>query len=279
MDHSGDQYADPVRTEEDHAVWREYLSLVGPGEHNRSWKRSAYCEGIALLAPSAERIPSLCEINRWLAAIGWQADYHSGFVRASEYAQLQARRIFPIARHIRRHRDFLHSAAPDFIHDLFGHLPMLFEEDYRDLIGAWAAKRAHVDSSPEDTAVARVQDELIAANESTERDGAAIRRLTEELRRAQQAACLRASNAGRLERFYTWCMEFGLLQQRAVGPQIIGGAVLSSYGEMTRAINGQVRFSMFQASTLDRAVNYTVYQDEMFMASSFEEYHELLERI
>jgi phenylalanine-4-hydroxylase len=279
VDHPSGQCADPARTDEDHAVWREYLSVVGPVEHNRSWKPPAYREAVAALAPNVNSIPSLMEINRWLAAVGWRAAYHSGFVRATEYAQLQAQRIFPIARGIRRQRDFLHSAAPDFVHDLFGHLPMLFEQDYRDLIEAWAARRARVESTAEDTALALAQDELIAANECTERDDAAIVRLTDNLQWAQQLACKRASHAGRLERFYTWCMEFGLLQQGPAGLQIIGGAVLSSHGEMTRAISGQVRFSMFEASTLDRAVNYTVYQEEMFMSSSFQQYRDLLECI
>lgn len=279
MEHSGDQSTDPVRTEEDHVVWREYLRLVGPGEHNLSWKRPAYCEAIALLAPNPESIPNLAEINRWLAAVDWRASYYSGFVPAREYARLQARRIFPIARSIRRQCAFLHSAAPDFIHDVFGHLPMLFEEEYGNLIESWAARRAAVDSIPEDAAVAQAQDALIAARESTVRDVSVLQELTEKLERAQRTACSRSSRAGRLERFYTWCMEFGLLCQDPKTLHIIGGAVLSSHGEMTRVINGQVRFSMLQADAVDRAVNYTVYQEEMFMASSLQQFRELLEQI
>ena len=279
MNQFSDPCAEPGRTQEDHAVWREYLRHVGPGAYHLEWKLPAYSEGISLLAPTPEKIPSLSEINSWLEKINWRAAYHSGFVPAHEYATLQARRIFPIARHIRRLRDFSHSAAPDFIHDVFGHLPMLFEPDYGNLIEAWAIKRAAVAGLAEDSDVSKVQDQLIAAMEQSERDEALIHTLTKTLERAQAAACKAGSRAGRLERFYTWAIEFGLMSRGASDLKIMGAAVLSSFGEMTRVTEGQVRFSDFQLGTLDRPVNYTIYQDEMFKVSSFQKYAEILDRI
>jgi phenylalanine-4-hydroxylase len=240
---------------------------------------STYCEAIGLLSPHAEAIPSLSEINSWLCRVGWEAIYYSGFVPATEYADLQARKIFPIARHIRKSAHFSHSAAPDFLHDLFGHLPMLFEEQYSNLIQVWAYKRMHTASEPEDVALAVAQDALIAAMEQTARDSSLVAGLTKALENAQAAACKAASRAGRLERFYTWAMEYGMMTTGWGGRKIMGAAILSSLGETQRVIGGQVRFLKMQSDTLNRPVNYTVYQDEVFETSSFPELVTILDAI
>jgi phenylalanine-4-hydroxylase len=272
-------YADPIRTAEDYGVWSEYLKFVGPGVSNLEWKFPAYCDGVSSLAPSTARIPSLKEINGWLGTINWQAVYHPGFVPALEYARLQATRTFPIARHIRKRRDFMHSPAPDFIHDVFGHLPMLFESNYEELIQAWAIKRAQAEATPEDRAVSAAQNQLIVHMEQLDRDPQITQALTSALENAQAAASEAPSLAGRLENFYTWCMEYGMVDSCRGHPKVVGGAILSSLGETRRVVNGQVTMSRFQRSTLNRPVNYAVYQDEMYSVSDFRQFHEVLDEI
>lgn len=279
MPQSIDGFADPIRTDEDHAVWREYLRVVGPGKNNQLWKFPSYCDAVKILSPREGTIPSLSEINSWLQRVNWKAIYYSGFVPATEYASLQARRIFPIARHIRKLVHFSHSSAPDFIHDVFGHLPMLFEKQYGSLINDWAHERAHAASVTDDIEVAAAQNTLISATDQVVRDEAAIAELTIVLKHAQARACNAASRAGRLERFYTWALEYGLIGDGRANLKIVGAAILSSLGETDRVTTGQVRFSRFQSNVLDKPVNYTVYQDEMFEAPSFAKLHSILKAI
>ncbi len=125
-------YSDPPRTSEDEEVWRRGLRNL-----ETLWKTTEdrffgdYLSGLDRLKISATRIPSLSDINQMLSEIGWTAVYVDGMIDDHLYHEMQSSPYFPVARRLRSLRDIDHSAAPDFIHDVIGHLPMLFEVEYR----------------------------------------------------------------------------------------------------------------------------------------------------
>lgn len=97
-------------------------------------------EGFYSLKLDSFSIPDINVINKKLSLIGWQAVYVNGFVPAGIYASMLANQIFPVSASLRSLKYFYYTAAPDLAHDILGHLPMLFVQEFRELLKKWAIK-------------------------------------------------------------------------------------------------------------------------------------------
>jgi phenylalanine-4-hydroxylase len=269
--------ADPVRTDEDKDVWMSLLQLL-----RQLWETHAhnmyqdYLSGLNFLDISVSRIPSLFDINAMLARINWSAAYVDGMVDDRLYQEMQAARIFPVARHIRRKRDLFHSAAPDFIHDVIGHLPMLFSLQYQSLINEWALRALTARPSAQDVEASRVLVALIEEREKENQSSEAIAEKTAELERLHQQTETSLSRAASFARFYAWTFEFGITRSDDGEVRIGGSAALSSPSEFKRIISGKTRLRSFGEHAITTPVNYSVVQDTMFIAKDFQEYHKVL---
>jgi phenylalanine-4-hydroxylase len=275
-----DVYTDPVWTEEDTDVWVSLLTLL-----QQIWKRyenslhPLYLLGLRRLDIATSRIPSLSEINGMLASIGWSAAYVDGMVNDRLYQEMQASRVFPVARHIRQKRDLYHSAAPDFIHDVIGHLPMLFSPQYQSLLNEWALRALTARPDANDVQVSRALAALIAEREKKSPDLEVIAERTDFLQQLHLETSASPSRAARFARFYAWAIEFGVTLDETGSIKINGSAALSSPGEFERMISGKVRLRPFASCAITSPVNYSVVQDTMFVAKDFFEYQEVLASI
>jgi phenylalanine-4-hydroxylase len=275
-----DVYTDPVWTEEDRDVWMSLLTLL-----QQIWKRYEnslhpdYLSGLRCLDISTSRIPSLSEINGMLASIGWSAAYVDGMVNDRLYQEMQASKVFPVARHIRQKRDLYHSAAPDFIHDVIGHLPMLFSPQYQSLLNDWALRALTAPPDANDVQVSRALAALIEEREKKSPDLEVIAERTAFLQQLHLETSASPSRAARFARFYAWAIEFGVTLDKAGSIKINGSAALSSPGEFERMISGKVRLQPFVSCAITSPVNYSVVQDTMFVARDFSEYQEVLANI
>jgi phenylalanine-4-hydroxylase len=252
-------------------VWRRALTALTVLEGAAAWRPDVYSLRLSELADISPVPPSPEQLNIWLAPTGWRVEPVDGYVEVRTYQEFHQRRVFPICRRMRRMRDLEHSPTPDFFHDVVGHLPMLFDGRYRDLLLEWAELGAGVSPSPEDHAVARSLERLNAARERDDVDVAEVAEATAALDEAHRRSAANASRYSRFETFYTWAVEYGLvrLQGRL---QLIGAAVLSSAGELRRLANGDVAFGGFAREGVGRLVNYTNYQSRMFVAEGYDEY-------
>lgn len=274
-------YAEPVRTAEDKEVWSRivrHLEMLWKTDEKRFFVD--YLSGLERLKISASRIPVLSEINRMLSQIGWSAVYVDGMVDDHLYHEMQAARIFPVARRLRRLRDLDHSAAPDFVHDVLGHLPMLFTAHYRFLVREWAQRAMASPREALDAEISNALAALIAEHESGVLDPAMIDKKTGELRELhRQARSRNPSLAARFARFYAWAIEFGIITDGKDRLQISGSASLSSPGELRKIFNGETRLVSFVDNALDTPVDYTTPQNTMFFVSQFSEYRSVLRSI
>jgi phenylalanine-4-hydroxylase len=271
---------DPVRTEEDQEVWGTLVRILG--ELWRSREPSFYPDylfGIGNLNISSARIPSLSEVNQMLSAINWSAVYVDGMVEDHLYQEMQAAHIFPVARHIRRKRDIFHSAAPDFIHDVVGHLPMLFSAAYKDLLEDWAHRAVEARPDPRDAEISKALAELIEEREKDCPDPGAIEAKTAVLSNLHNQANTSPSRAARFARFYAWAIEFGITAGPEGSVRISGSAALSSPEEFNRIVSGQTRLLPFVENAIECPVNYAAVQHTMFIANDFSEYHDVLAEI
>ena len=85
-----------------------------------------------------ERIPRFEEINERLRkATGWEIVGVPGLIPEVPFFSLLAQRKFPVTDWIRKPEEFEYIVEPDIFHDLFGHVPLLFNPVIADFIQAY----------------------------------------------------------------------------------------------------------------------------------------------
>ena len=97
-----------------------------------------------------ERIPRFDAISeRLMKATGWQIVGVPGLIPEEAFFALLAARKFPVTDWIRKPEEFDYVVEPDVFHDLFGHVPLLFNPvfaDYMQAYGAGGLKASRLDA-------------------------------------------------------------------------------------------------------------------------------------
>jgi phenylalanine-4-hydroxylase len=87
-----------------------------------------------------ERIPLFDDISeRLMKATGWQIVGVPGLIPEEAFFALLAKRRFPVTDWIRKPEEFDYVVEPDVFHDLFGHVPLLFDPTFADYMQAYGA--------------------------------------------------------------------------------------------------------------------------------------------
>ncbi len=98
-----------------------------------------------------ERIPRFDEVSeRLMKATGWQIVGVPGLIPEEAFFALLAARKFPVTDWIRKPEEFDYVVEPDVFHDLFGHVPLLFNPvfaDYMQAYGAGGLKASRLDAT------------------------------------------------------------------------------------------------------------------------------------
>ena len=97
-----------------------------------------------------EQIPRFDDISeRLMQATGWQIVGVPGLIPEEAFFALLAERRFPVTDWIRTPAEFDYVVEPDIFHDLFGHVPLLFNPvfaDYMQAYGAGGLKASRLDA-------------------------------------------------------------------------------------------------------------------------------------
>lgn len=97
-----------------------------------------------------ERIPHFDAISeRLMQATGWQIVGVPGLIPEEAFFALLAERRFPVTDWIRKPEEFDYVVEPDIFHDLFGHVPLLFDPvfaDYMQAYGRGGLKASRLDA-------------------------------------------------------------------------------------------------------------------------------------
>ena len=97
-----------------------------------------------------ERIPRFEAISeRLMKATAWQIVGVPGLIPEEAFFALLAARKFPVTDWIRKPVEFDYVVEPDVFHDLFGHVPLLFNPvfaDYMQAYGAGGLKASRLDA-------------------------------------------------------------------------------------------------------------------------------------
>lgn len=101
------------------------------------------CDAFIKALPSLgarERIPRFEEINERLKpATGWELVAVPGLIPERPFFELLAHRRFPVTDWIRQPEEFDYIVEPDVFHDLFGHVPLLFDPVFADYVQRYGA--------------------------------------------------------------------------------------------------------------------------------------------
>ena len=97
-----------------------------------------------------DRIPHFDTISeRLIKATGWQVVSVPGLIPEEAFFALLAARKFPVTDWLRKPEEFDYIVEPDVFHDLFGHVPLLFNPmfaDYMQAYGAGGLKASRLDA-------------------------------------------------------------------------------------------------------------------------------------
>lgn len=119
-------------TAADHDTYRrlyERQSAMLPGLAARAFIDALPSLGVR------ERIPRFEEINERLRpATGWEIVAVPGLIPERPFFDLLAHRRFPVTDWIRTPQEFDYIVEPDVFHDLFGHVPLLFDPVFADYV-------------------------------------------------------------------------------------------------------------------------------------------------
>jgi phenylalanine-4-hydroxylase len=101
------------------------------------------CDAFIEALPSLgvrDRIPRFEEINERLKpATGWEIVAVPGLIPERPFFDLLAHRRFPVTDWIRTPEEFDYIVEPDVFHDLFGHVPLLFNPVFADYVQRYGA--------------------------------------------------------------------------------------------------------------------------------------------
>jgi len=99
----------------------------------------AFIEALPSLG-ARDRIPRFQDINERLKpATGWELVAVPGLIPERPFFDLLANRRFPVTDWIRTPDEFDYVVEPDVFHDLFGHVPLLFNPVFADYVQRYGA--------------------------------------------------------------------------------------------------------------------------------------------
>jgi phenylalanine-4-hydroxylase len=108
-----------------------------------------FIDAVAQLG-TPERIPRFEDVSQRLRkATGWEVVGVPGLIPEEAFFSLLAQRRFPVTHWIRTPEEFDYVVEPDVFHDLFGHVPLLFNPvfaDYMQAYGAGGLKASRLDA-------------------------------------------------------------------------------------------------------------------------------------
>lgn len=141
-DYTCDQDYDAY-TETDHDTYRRLY------ERQEALLPGLACDEFIAALPNLgakDRIPRFEDINlRLQAATGWTIVTVPGLIPEVPFFTLLANRQFPVTDWIRTPQEFDYVVEPDVFHDLFGHVPLLFNPVFSDFVQRYGqgALKAH----------------------------------------------------------------------------------------------------------------------------------------
>jgi phenylalanine-4-hydroxylase len=234
---------------ENHAAWRALYSRMKP-----KWQQYAnqyFLRGITSLCFNPEYVPKLEDVNRFLNPLtGFRAKAVSGYVPSFVFFDCLRNREFPTTVTIRRSDQLDYLPEPDIFHDIAGHVPM------------------HTDRVFADT--------LVRLGECAHTAAEIVSETRDEVKKLERLESIIRAMA----RFFWFTIEFGLMREDGK-LKVYGSGLLSSYGEITHAIESEdvQRYPIQLEWVINQAFEIDRYQPLLFIVDSFDHLFSLVDQL
>lgn len=233
-------------------TWRRLYARIQP-----RWKEFAhprFLEGVANLSLSADAVPRLEDINRFLEPLSaFKAKAVSGYVPAYLFFDCLRRREFPTTITIRDRKSLDYLPEPDIFHDVAGHVPMHTDRRFSDVLVRFGE-------------VARV---------AARRTG----RIADQDERVRVVE----SNIQAMARFFWFTVEFGLMLRPGSKQDlcVYGSGLLSSFGELAHAVESKTvqRYPFQLEWVINQSFEIDHFQPLLFYVESFDHLFEEVDRL
>ncbi len=261
----------PCYSAEDINVWEKFVSRqVALLEQNKSHIHPSYELGFNKLKLSPQKIPTINEINIALKPFGWKSVFVDDYIPPAIYAHFISQKIFPIAYKIRNLKHIDHSPMPDFIHDVIGHLPMLFTKDYQDFLQQLAETISICEGHDLDEALFQSNLELANLKKGSFPNSAVIQNRLEHIESIKDSLKINPSNITLLNRMFLWSIEFGLIGTPDKY-QCYGAGILSAPQELNHILQRNINILPYSLDVIKQDINFTDVQDVFFVAKEFKD--------
>jgi phenylalanine-4-hydroxylase len=220
-------------------------------------------------------VPRPAELNERLRVTGWRVVAVDGYIPATMYASLMAEHVFPVSSRIRRREHIDFAPEPDMVHDVLGHLPMLFCAEHREYLHALALHASRAVPNELDGAYHEAVRRAAELKANPGSDARELVRAEAALERVYGELQLDASEVACLRRIYIWSIEFGLFG--SVDDFIVhGAALMSAPTELSRLLNGAARLKPYSLRAAQYENSFSDPLEQYFVAEDYAQLHEVL---
>ncbi|HSW13430.1 MAG TPA: aromatic amino acid hydroxylase [Solimonas sp.] len=259
---------------QDQAVWRFVMHQL-----QRVLSKAAhpvYFEGLTKTGIGLEQIPSMEEMNRCLARLGWSALVVDGYIPATVFSEFQMRRILVIAMDMRSIEHILYTPTPDIVHESAGHAPFIADVDYAEYLQRFGEISMKAISTEADHQVYLAVRRLSSLKEARGSTPAELAQAQAQLD-AAMAANDQSSEAALLSRLQWWTIEYGLVGT-VDDYKLYGAGLLSSLGEsLSCQDDDQVRKLPLTIEAIRTGFDITRPQPQLFVARNCQHLKQVLE--
>lgn len=267
------------RSLRDIKTWQSVLYCVKNilNQHkNYIFKEIEY--GFKKLSPHSIEIPTEKFINKKLSETGWKIYYVDGFISTYKFAELISNKVYPVNFAIRSSKNIFYSPEPDFVHDILGHVPMLFFEPFQRIMVLWAQKTLNNKPLAIDNLYYNCTLEIIKESKKDEKDQKKIKSLEQELTQIIQELHKNPTIIWKLGNFFDWSFEFGIIKDKNHF-QIFGGAIITSHNEINSVIQNADKLEKITIDVIQQGINYAQSQKKYYYINNFQDYEKLLNSI
>lgn len=258
-------------TEEAHAVWRDFFAQYTKNTRELAHRiYGPHLAGLESLRLDPDEVPSIEWLCERLAPTSWMTVCVDGYLPVQIYAAFIARKIFPVSREIRRAEHIQYAPTPDLAHDVFGHLPLLFDPTHRTYLCELGRVTASAAPSELDNLLHLAYRKMGRLRADPESSTELVQAAELEIARIQVRLAETPSRIAELSRLFLWSIEFGLIGTTS-NYLVQGAGLLSSPAETASLFTADVNVKRYSMDVTQRDILFSDFQRQYYVFADYAE--------